>query len=530
MNSYHCIIVGSGIAAMQLATHLDPQFKILILTKSTRRSSNSYKAQGGIAAAIGKGDAPALHYEDTIMAGCDFHTTKEVRELVEKGPQLIEELRRDGLQFDEDANGQLALGMEGAHGRNRIVHCGGDASGKYVMEHLLNSVRPTIDVLENRFVYELIMQPATKKCIGIKVKNENGSNETYLAEQVILAVGGVGGLYSFTSNDPSVTGDGIALAYRAGAEIRDMEFIQFHPTLLYLNGKTVGLVSEAVRGEGAHLVDETGLRLMEGKHPLGDLAPRHIVAQEIFKQRLNGKDVYLDISMITGFHEKFPTITALCRANGLRIEKGKIPVAPGCHFLMGGIAVNDVGKTSIDGLYALGETASTGVHGANRLASNSLLEGLHYGKKLADHLNGRLAMNSGAIRPIEPIKHSFAITGKLPSQDEIRFNMMKYAGIIRTSTELKELADWLDIFLHEDLSEMQLDNQSIVEIQTLFMLQTAKLITKAALLREESRGAHNRADFPAEEIRWGLVHIIQTTKGIEMRERNGEYHQIESHA
>ncbi|TQR17817.1 L-aspartate oxidase [Psychrobacillus soli] len=527
---YNCIIVGSGIAAMQLANHLNNKSRVLVITKSTRRASNSYRAQGGIAAAIGKEDTPFFHYEDTIKAGCDYHNEQEVRVLVENGPALIEQLKNAGLPFDKDEIGQLALGMEGAHSRKRIVHCGGDATGKHMMEHLIASIRPTIDVIENRFVYELMIHPDSKKCIGIKAKDPDGNNEVYFSDNVVLAVGGIGGLFSYTSNDSSVAGDGVALAYRAGAEITDMEFIQFHPTLLYINGKTAGLVSEAVRGEGARLIDQSGIALMKGKHLLEDLAPRHIVAKEIFHQRATGNDVYLDISTIHQFEEKFPTITALCSVNGISIESGKIPVAPGCHFLMGGIAVNSVGQTSIDGLYAIGETAATGVHGANRLASNSLLEGLYYGKKLAVHLNEQIDMNETGVTSFYPIKTSSLNIPVFPNKEEIQEKMMAYAGIIRTHSELELLKKWLSEYDYPSFMANSFDEWSIDNIQKLFMLQTAKLVVNAALLREESRGAHNRKDFSMENKRWGQLHIVQSKKGIEMRERQREHTEIEIYA
>lgn len=524
MKTYNCIIVGSGIAAMQLAHHLSSQCRVLVITKSMKQASNSYRAQGGIAAAVGDGDSPAFHYKDTIRAGCDFHNNQEVHHLVENGPDLIEQLTKSGLDFDQDKSGRMALGMEGAHGRKRIVHCGGDATGKHIMDHLLSSLKGNIEVVENRFVYELIVHPLSKKCIGIKAKDEDGNNELYLANHVVLAMGGVGGLFSYTSNDPSVTGDGIALAYRAGAELVDMEFIQFHPTLLYVNGKTAGLVSEAVRGEGGRLVDAFGTSLMAGKHPLEDLAPRHIVAKELYQQRMAGMDVYLDISMIDHFEDKFPTITALCLANDVSLEEQKIPVAPGCHFLMGGIVVDAIGQTSIDGLYAIGETASTGVHGANRLASNSLLEGLYYGRQLAIHLNERLVEHE-----IESDLDFFTTTSwmtvpSLPKKQELREKMMAYAGIIRTGSELEQLANWLQQYDH---CEMSLDEWTTDMIQQLFMYQTAKLITQGAQCRTESRGAHNRQDFPEEDQRWRRIHIVQSKNGIEMRERQHEYHQIE---
>ncbi|MCG7334742.1 L-aspartate oxidase [Sporosarcina sp. ACRSM] len=530
MKTYRCIIVGSGIAALQLATHLSTRFPVLLITKSSLRSSNSYRAQGGIAAAIGGNDAPSLHYEDTIHAGCDFHNEKEVRDLVEKGPSLINELTQSGLRFDENPTGQFSLGMEGAHSQNRIVHCGGDATGKHVIDHLMTTLSSHIDVLENRLVYELVIHPLTKKCIGVKVKDNFGNNEVYWSDHVVLATGGVGGLYSFTSNDPSITGDGIALAYQVGAEIVDMEFIQFHPTLLYVNGQTAGLISEAVRGEGARLVDAQGNAIMEDVHPLGDLAPRHIVAGEIFRKKSMGRDVYLDISMINAFEEKFPTITAICQAQAISIEDGKIPVAPGCHFLMGGIAVDTVGRTSVEGLYAIGETAATGVHGANRLASNSLLEGLHYGKKLAAYLNEQMLHSQPEPMKIDLTKRTAITNYSLPDKQQLRGKMMAYAGIIRCQSELEQLRAWLNDYDSVRRMDCSLDESSSEDIQLLFMVQTAKLIAHAALLREESRGAHKREDFPEEDERLGKIHIVQSKKGIEMRERHCEYDQVEVHA
>ncbi|BAQ10966.1 L-aspartate oxidase [Bacillus sp. OxB-1] len=522
--TYHCIIVGGGIAALQLAHHLKRDMDILLLTKGEIRSSNTYRAQGGIAAAVGQGDSPALHYNDTIQAGRDFHNYKEVADLVKEGPNLISALQHEGLHFDKGPDGRLALGMEGAHSRNRIVHSGGDASGKWLAEHLIRMERPGLTIRENRFVYELAMDPTTNRCVGVQVLDESGRTESYFGRHIILATGGVGGLYDQTSNDPTITGDGIALAYRAGAELVDMEFIQFHPTLLVGAGRTVGLVSEAVRGAGGRLVDNSGRKVMEGKHPLGDLAPRHIVAHELFKLRTKGEEVFLDITGITGFRKKFPTITELCEANGIPIATGKLPVAPGGHFLMGGIAVDTVGRTTMPGLYAIGETAATGVHGANRLASNSLLEGLYYGRKLALFLN---ELQETPVFPNPLRQRSTHETADfLPEPDELRRQMMKHAGIIRSRKGLEELDRWLGSYK----ADSSLAGKSKKDIQTVFMLQTAKLIAKGAMLREESRGAHIRSDFPDESEHFGKIHIMQSKKGLEMRDRHCEYDQITIHA
>ncbi|MFD1928195.1 L-aspartate oxidase [Sporosarcina siberiensis] len=525
MKKYNHIIIGSGIAALQLASNLNKSSKVLIITKSKLNESNSYRAQGGIAAAIGNLDHPSFHYKDTLKAGCYFQNENAVMELAENGPRIIENLKGNGLTFDEDDCGNLSLGMEGAHSQNRILHCGGDATGKHIMNHLFSEIHPQIDIIENEFVFELILNSNRNRCIGIKSMDENGEVHYYSGQNIILAVGGVGGMFSYTSNEQSIAGDGIALAYRAGAEIVDMEFIQFHPTLLFVDGETKGLISEAVRGSGARLITSTGAYLMDGKHTLGDLAPRHIVAKEIFDQRAAGVDVFLDISMISEFEKKFPTVSKICLENGVAIKTGLIPVAPGCHFLMGGISVNEVGETSVNGLFAIGETASTGIHGANRLASNSLLEGLYFGEKLAMYLN-----------KLNPPKESLSIIEKefqmrhdlfIPNVKEVQQQMMLHAGIIRTKLDLLQIESWLNQFSEE---ENALDKYSKEQIQVLFMVQCAKLIVKGALLREESRGGHIREDFSSESQSWKEMHIVQSNKGIEMRRRTNERHKVEIHA
>ncbi|WP_438318591.1 L-aspartate oxidase [Sporosarcina sp. FA9] len=525
MEKYNHIIIGSGIAALQLATHLNKSSKVLIITKSKLNESNSYRAQGGIAAAIGDLDHPTFHYKDTLKAGCFFQNENAVMELAQNGPRIIKSLNGNGLLFDEDDSGDFSLGMEGAHSQNRILHCGGDATGKHIMNHLFSEIPPQIAIVENEFVFELILNSDRNKCIGIKSMDENGEVHHYFGQNIILAVGGVGGLFSYTSNEKSIAGDGIALAYRAGAEIVDMEFIQFHPTLLFVDGETRGLISEAVRGAGARLVTAPGVYLMDGKHTLGDLAPRHIVAKEIFNRRASGVDVFLDISMIPDFEKKFPTVSKICLENGVALESGLLPVAPGCHFLMGGISVNEVGETSVNGLYAIGETASTGIHGANRLASNSLLEGLYFGEKLATYLNKLNVSNEFISINEEGVLNRDQLF--IPNKKEIKEKMMSHAGIIRTNLELVEIEGWLTQFSVQDNA---LDKYSKEQIQVLFMVQCAKLIVNGALLREESRGGHIRADFPSESQCWQEVHIVQSKNGIEMRRRTNERHQVEVHA
>lgn len=308
-----------------------------------------------------------------------------------------------------------------------------------------------------------------------------------------------------------------------------MEFIQFHPTLLYREGKTYGLISEAIRGEGAELIDENGKRVMENIHPLKELAPRHIVAKEIYEQRLQGKEVYLDISSITSFTSKFPTITKLCEQQSISLSTKKIPVAPGCHFLMGGIAVNEVGETSIKGLFALGETASSGIHGANRLASNSLLEGLFAGKKLAAYLNeyassSKMAINMKKIGAANISKQQG--TWMLPKREEIQARMMQAAGIVRSHIELVQLQRWLQQYMPTTDERVDLDRMSVDEIQTYFMLTAALLVANAALLRQESRGAHIREDFPFPSQEWEKRHVIQTKALLERGRNKNEYPKV----
>ncbi|MFZ7944496.1 L-aspartate oxidase [Neobacillus sp. 19] len=505
------LIIGSGVAALQLATLLNSDKNVRILTKSHLKNANSYLAQGGIAAAIGIGDNPSKHFTDTLEAG-RFHNNEEsVREVLNEAPTLIGNLSDQGNLFDKDANGNILLGLEGAHSENRIIHCGGDATGKNVIEYLISNLTENIKVEENTFAYELIIDHKQKRCIGVKAKSEDGKIRIFYGDYVILATGGCGQIYPFTSNAPTVTGDGVAMAYLAGAEISDMEFIQFHPTLLYKNGETKGLISEAVRGEGAILVTDKGTPIMEGVHPLKDLGPRHIVSQTIFDYIENGHEVYLDINRIKDFEERFPSITAICRKNGVNLSEGRIPVAPGSHFLMGGVKTDLIGRTSINGLFAIGETACTGLHGANRLASNSILEGLYQGKKLSQWMNvNSKKKHISKVPRFVPFTQEKSIF--LPDVQILKEWMMKRVGIVRSKELLEEQNNWLQQLHVNDLTEF--DSYSIQDIESIFMYITAGLITKAALCRTESRGGHFRSDFPDEDDEnWLKKTIIQKRKG-----------------
>ncbi|WP_419956050.1 L-aspartate oxidase [Neobacillus niacini] len=511
------LILGSGIAALQLASLLNKDLNVRILTKDKIRTANSYLAQGGIAAAIGEHDHPTKHIADTFEAGRYHNNQEAVEQIICAAPRLIKFISEQGSVFDKNQDGKLLLGMEGAHSEKRIVHGGGDATGKNVVEFLISTLKENVTIEEEVFAYELLMN-SEKRCIGVKAKMPDGVIKNYYSNNTILATGGCGQLFTYTSNADTVSGDGIAMAYLAGAEIVDMEFIQFHPTLLYLNGETKGLISEAVRGEGAVLVTEDGTPIMEGVHPLKDLGPRHVVSQKIYEYLKKGCKVYLDISKIENFKQRFPSITAICEDNGLQLSEGRIPVAPGSHFLMGGIKTDLFGRTSIKGLYAIGEAACTGLHGANRLASNSLLEGLYMGEKLSSMLNGSVYEDTiwteitGPFIPQEKVI--------LPDLEEIRDTMMERVGIVRNQANLQIQKVWVDTFKANQINN--LERYSNEEITKIFMLIIATLITEAALQRTESRGGHFRSDYPMEDDHYWLNKTIihKISRGMES---NHEY-------
>lgn len=517
------IVIGSGIAALQTALEASKHKNVIIFTKNQLRDSNSYLAQGGIAAAVSAKDTTTKHARDTLLAGRNYNRNAAVSKLVEEAPSAMESLMKSGMEFDRDRYGNLSLGMEGAHSERRILHRHGDATGKYLIEHFISQVKKSsIQVIEGSEVLELVMGQ-DHSCIGVMVVNPQGQIESYLGEHIVLATGGCGSLYRFTSNSPAVSGDGIAMALKAGARIKDMEFIQFHPTLLYLNGKTRGLVSEAVRGEGATLVTASGKKIMEGIHPLKDLAPRHIVAQTIYAYHQQGEKVYLDISEIHDFKERFPTVSLLCERNGLDIGTGKLPVAPGNHFLMGGIEADHVGRTSVKGLYAVGEVACTGVHGANRLASNSLLEGIVFGKSV-----GRFI----ACEPARELrKERLRTTGKgylrqLPSLAELSDKLMESAGIVRNETGLKDLLGWLESFGLRNLLYISGSQVNKEQNRVINGLLVAWLIAESALCRRESRGGHFRSDYPVENDKhWLDQSIVIDRNEMEKRLKGRTFHE-----
>jgi L-aspartate oxidase len=509
------IIIGSGIAALQLAQHISLDKNVMMLTKSSLKESNSSLAQGGIAAAIGQNDDTYQHALDTMAAGAGHNNAEVVYQITREAPALIHELRNAGCPFDENEAGTYQLGMEGAHSTNRIVHSGGDRTGRHVIDFLASSLPKNIKVYEHLYIYELIINE-DNRCIGVKGKDSKGEVNCFFAEHIIIATGGCGYLYRFSSNNPNATGDGIAIAYLAGAEIADMEFIQFHPTMLFQDGMVHGLISEAVRGEGAILKTKNGKAIMEGIHPLKDLAPRHIVSQTIYDYMKKGDEIFLDISPIARFTEKFPSISNLCFQHHINLNMGMIPVAPGSHFLMGGIKVNKWGQTNIAGLYAIGEVACSGLHGANRLASNSLLEGLAYGKRLAWYINSsKPSQNPKLSDKLQQVRRYKLNRSTIPNFSDLRNLMMDNVGIVREEAGLKQQQQWLKQCYQLGDHEIIFDHLSIPEIQSMLACITASLITHAALSRTESRGGHFRCDYPIEDNHnWRKKQIVfQTKKG-----------------
>ncbi|SFC53832.1 L-aspartate oxidase [Bacillus sp. OV322] len=502
------IVIGSGIAALAVAIEASRSKNVRIITKSKLRDSNSYLAQGGIAAVMSEDDATSKHIEDTIMAGRNTNSLQAVKKLAEHAPEAMKALISAGMDFDRNSEGQLILGMEGAHSERRILHSHGDETGKHLIEHYLKKVKETsIEILEDTCAIQLILAE-DGACMGVKTRDHEGNIMKHYGSHIVIASGGCGSLFRFTSNSPGVAGDGLTLAFLAGARIRDMEFIQFHPTLLSIDGVTKGLVSEAVRGEGAVLVDESGKRIMEDVHALRDLAPRHIVAQTIYSYLTLGKKVYLDISMISQFRDRFPTVAALCLEHGISIEKGKIPVAPGNHFLMGGIETDHLGRTSVKNLYAAGEAACNGVHGANRLASNSLLEGIIFGTELGKHLGDLKAERCGSMEKSE----KFYKAGNLPKLSLLKKNLMQHAGIVRNEQGLLELKSWIESYGMPEVLDISREMLTHEELASVNGLIVSWLICESALLRTESRGGHFRSDYPLENDGVWLTDFISFTK------------------
>ncbi|MEO2208110.1 L-aspartate oxidase [Paenibacillus pabuli] len=506
------LVIGSGIAGLYTAIRASKHNQVLMITKKSLLESNTRYAQGGIAAVIAEDDSPAYHLQDTLVAGAGLCRREAVEALVNEGPDGVQELIRLGTLFDVE-NGELALTQEGAHSHRRILHANGDATGYEIVRALAAqaSEHSGIEVWDEHFVIDLITDHG--ECVGALVQKSDGEKVFVKARATVLCSGGAGQLYRYTTNPEVATADGIAMAYRAGAVIRDMEFIQFHPTSLCYPGAPRFLISEAVRGEGAFLRNIKGERFMERYHPQLELAPRDIVARAIVSEMemTNSTFVYLDITHESAelIKHRFPTIYETCMRYGLDMTTDWIPVAPAAHYMMGGVKTDLNGESSIGRLFACGEVSSTGVHGANRLASNSLSEAIVFGHRIVERIQSLPPLNSVQIE--SPLPHSTGIRKweeQQPiSERRLRLQkmMVRQVGLRRNGVGLQGAMDKLKIEM--DIFDHVLTHKEEMEYANL--LTCAWLVTSGALHRQESRGAHYREDFPLRDDAAWQKHSLQ---------------------
>jgi len=510
MNRYDYIVIGSGIGGLYTALLAKERGSVLVITKGSIDDCNTRYAQGGIAAAISKNDSPKLHSDDTVNAGAGLSDEEAVNILTGEAPARIADLVGYRVPFDT-LDGEIALALEAAHSVPRVLHAGGDATGEHIEVTLSGLVRSSgIKVLEDFMATEILVEKG--KVAGVRVLDcRTGSIEEFECRFLIVATGGAGQLFKYNTNSDVATGDGIALAFNAGAEIIDMEFFQFHPTALRLPGVPPFLISEAVRGEGGVLRNIEGYRFMSDYHASGDLAPRDIVARSILDEikKTKADKVFLDVTHLPPhtITARFPHIYRFCLDHGLDITRDQIPVAPAAHYMIGGIRTNNWGETNIAGLFATGEAACTGVHGANRLASNSLLEAIVFSKRIIEKAGGkaktkesnadndRIMSCSLSQRPVPKAFPPASLTGL----QKLHWDKV---GIIRDKEGLNQAATLLAAW-QQALPEPA--DQPSYELGNLIL--TGRLLTEAALIREESRGAHYRSDFPESSPRW-QCHIV----------------------
>ncbi|MGW5234824.1 L-aspartate oxidase [Streptomyces nodosus] len=541
------VVVGSGVAGLTTALRCEAAgLTTVVVTKARLDDGSTRWAQGGVAAALGEGDTPEQHLADTLVAGAGLCDEEAVRILVTEGPDAVRRLISTGAHFDTDDEGGIELTREGGHHRRRIAHAGGDATGAEISRALVEAVRPVrsgereahpdgsgrgrragVRTIENALVLDLLTD-AEGRTAGVTLhvmgEGQHDGVGAVHAPAVVLATGGMGQVFSATTNPSVSTGDGVALALRAGAEVSDLEFVQFHPTVLFLGPDAEGqqpLVSEAVRGEGAHLVDADGVRFMLGQHELAELAPRDIVAKGITRrmQEQGTEHMFLDARHFGAdmWEQRFPTILAACRAHGIDPVTEPIPVAPAAHYASGGVRTDSRGRTTVPGLYACGEVACTGVHGANRLASNSLLEGLVYAERIAADIAGERERGGLEARVPEAVPYSEEPAHPLLAPED-RFTVQRImtdgAGVLRSAQSLRRAADRLQR-LHGDARDALDQNGKTFEPgvdtwETTNLLCVARVLVAAALLREETRGCHWREDHPDRDDTAWRRHVVVT--------------------
>ncbi len=501
------LIIGTGIAGLFTALQACQFGQVMVLTKKTTKDSNTGLAQGGIAAAVHEEDSPFLHLEDTLEAGAGLCDIEAVNILVTEGPARVKELIELGAQFDT-VNGSVALTREAAHSKARILHAA-DATGEAIRQALVQNClqEPNIDIRENQFLIDILN--LGNECQGALVFDAlRGTKTIYLAKATIVATGGVGQLFQYTTNPDIATADGMAACFRAGCELDDMEFVQFHPTVLVTEDSQRFLISEAVRGEGAYLLNSKKERFMPQYHPLGELAPRDIVARAIWNEMAEtGSDrVFLDLSHLPNPTVRFPNIHRTCLEHGYDLTRDLLPVSPAAHFMMGGVKTNTDGETNIYGLYACGEVACNGVHGANRLASNSLLDGIVFGQRIVEASRSMVYRRKVDIEEIMESccreDYVYQPVGECDPEEiepALRGVMWENVGIIREEAGLKHAARKVNQ-LSRDLGRGQ---SELSYYQAVNMLTVARVMIQAALWRKESRGAHYRRDYPTrDDIRW----------------------------
>jgi L-aspartate oxidase len=476
------LILGGGVAGLFTALKLAPMPSLVIAGARAGQSGSSVWAQGGVAAAVGQGDSWESHMADTIAAGAGLSDPSMGELLAREGPARVDDLLRLGTPFDRDASGKLALGLEAAHSTARIVHVQGDRAGAAITATLADAARasPSISVLEGFHAIELAVEEG--RVVGLFTRDGDGSQILFRARAVLLATGGLGALYAVTTNPPESRGEGLGMAARAGALIADAEFVQFHPTAIAVGRDPAPLATEALRGAGCTLINEKGVRFMPVVHPDAELAPRDVVARAIHREIARGGRVFLDCRALTDFAARFPTVHAAAANAGLDPARAPLPVAPAAHYHMGGIATDGEARTSLEGLWACGECASSGVHGANRLASNSLLEALVFGARAADDMRGVLG---SAKPPRLPLRVPAPVPATVPPQ-RLRELMSAHVGIERDEKGLRSAL----------VGIAAIERAGGPSPSLLNMTAAARLVAAAALERRESIGAHFRSDFP----------------------------------
>jgi len=505
------LVIGAGAAGLRAAIEAAGRAQVLVVSKAPLPESNTHYAQGGIAAALDPADSIDSHVADTVEVGCGLGDVPAIRLLAEQAPRCIEELQAWGASFDGRAD-RPALGREAGHATARIVHAHGDATGREIAETLIRVARAAepIRIFENCYVIDLLTHEG--RCVGASTYHAKYGHQLIWSKCTVLATGGIGQLYRETTNPAVATGDGHAMAFRAGATLRDMEMVQFHPTTLYVAGASRSLISEAVRGEGAVLHDRTGHRFMPDYHPDAELAPRDVVSRAIIQQMVKTATTYvlLDLSPIgpERFVKRFPAITQLCREFGIDAPRAPIPVRPSAHYTLGGVRVGLDTRTSIPQLLACGEAASTGAHGANRLASNSLLEALVFGR-IAGAAAIETAAAAGEMKRPREFRHTLPPSPRTPLdlpdvRNSLRSVMWRNAGIERTEARLAETLEIIE-FWSRYLLDKVFDDVPGWEAQNL--LTVGHLVVASALTRTESRGVHYRSDFPQPDPDRWLCHL-----------------------